>query len=68
MTFDLKELEKRTIIQCIKYCNGNKTEASKLLGLSYRGLRNKVQRYRDDKSLSREDKKALKKGLQKIVK
>lgn len=68
MTFDLKEIEKRTIIQCIKWCNGNKTEAAKLLGLSYRGLRNKVTRYRDDNLLTREDKKALKKGLQKIIK
>ena len=62
MTWNLKEIEKQTIIQCIKYCKGNKIDAAKLLGISYRGLRKKLVIYREDKSLKGQDKQAVKKG------
>lgn len=62
MTFNIKELEKRTIIQCIKSYGGNKTHAANELGISNRCLRNKLALYRKDKTLSKEDKKTIKIG------
>jgi transcriptional regulator with GAF, ATPase, and Fis domain len=47
-TLNIKELEKITIERALKSCNGNKTHAAKMLGLSRRGLLKKLERYRAD--------------------
>jgi len=44
----LAELEKRAIIRALDRCEGNRTHAAKLLGISLRTLRNKINRYRED--------------------
>jgi DNA-binding NtrC family response regulator len=44
-TFDLKELEKQTIIQALKKANFNKSEASKLLNLEWNALYRRIQKY-----------------------
>ena len=41
----LGEVEKPLIEEAIKYCNGNQTKASKLLGLSRGTLRKKMKQY-----------------------
>lgn len=44
-TFDLKEIEKQTIIQALKKANFNKSEASKLLNLEWNALYRRIQKY-----------------------
>jgi len=66
--FNLKDNERMIIIDCLKHCNGNKVHASVLLGLSYRGLRNKLAVYRLDGGLSKDDKAVIQKGRNKLYK
>lgn len=47
-TFDLKEIEKQTIIQALKKVNFNKSEASKLLNLEWNALYRRIQKYEID--------------------
>jgi Nif-specific regulatory protein len=41
----LEETERRFIMEALNTCNGNKTEAARMLGLSRQGLRNKIYKY-----------------------
>jgi len=47
MTGPLKEVEKKIIFQTLDQTNGNRTHAAKMLGISVRTLRNKLNEYRD---------------------
>lgn len=47
MTGPLKEVEKKLIFQTLDQTNGNRTHAAKMLGISVRTLRNKLNEYRD---------------------
>jgi len=42
----LREMEQRLIFQTLDETSGNRTHAAKLLGISVRTLRNKLQEYR----------------------
>ncbi len=42
---NLKEVEKKLILQTLKDVNGNKTKAAKILGISVRTIRNKLNEY-----------------------
>ena len=44
----LMESEKRQILATIKRCNGNRTHAANILGISIRTLRNKLNEYAGD--------------------
>jgi transcriptional regulator of acetoin/glycerol metabolism len=44
-SFALKNNEKQTIIDVLKECEGNRTKAAKQLGISRRGLYNKLKEY-----------------------
>ncbi len=44
-TLNLKELERRAIVQSLAECGGNRTLASEKLGISVRTLRNKIRLY-----------------------
>ncbi len=41
----LDELEKRHILAVLEHCKGNRTHASRILGVSIRTLRNKLHEY-----------------------
>ncbi len=47
ITGPLKEVEKKLIFQTLDQTNGNRTHAAKMLGISVRTLRNKLNEYRD---------------------
>ncbi len=47
-TLNIKDLERITIQRALEQCDGNKTQAAKLLGLSRRGLLKKLDRYREE--------------------
>jgi len=44
----LSEIERELIVQTLLRCNGNRTHAAKLLGMSVRTLRNKIRLYLAD--------------------
>lgn len=44
----LKEMEKGFILETLEKVGGNKTKASKILGISVRTIRNKVNEYKDN--------------------
>ncbi|MGA2656437.1 MAG: helix-turn-helix domain-containing protein, partial [Verrucomicrobiota bacterium] len=41
----LHELEKRHIYAALEHCNNNRTQAARVLGISVRTLRNKLNEY-----------------------
>ncbi len=43
--FDLRTLERETIVRALDHANGNRTHASAALGISVRTLRNKIREY-----------------------
>lgn len=45
-TFNLEELEKRTIVNALKRTNGNKSEAAKLLNLEWNALQRRLVKYK----------------------
>jgi DNA-binding NtrC family response regulator len=47
----LAHLERRAILETLKQTNGNQTKAAKVLGISDRTLRDKIKRYRQEKTL-----------------
>jgi DNA-binding NtrC family response regulator len=44
-TFDLRTLERETIVRALDHASGNRTHASRALGISVRTLRNKIHEY-----------------------
>ena len=42
------EVERELVLQTLARCNGNRTRAARLLGLSVRTLRNKIRLYTAD--------------------
>ncbi len=44
----LADLERTTILETLTICNGNRTRAAGLLGISIRCLRNKLHLYAED--------------------
>ena len=46
-TFSLREMEKNLIFKALEQTNGNRTHAAKMLGISIRTLRNKLNEYKD---------------------
>ncbi|MCP4914661.1 MAG: hypothetical protein GY909_16210 [Oligoflexia bacterium] len=40
----LKRLEEECILRALQHCEGNKVKTAKFLGISYRGLNNKIKR------------------------
>jgi DNA-binding NtrC family response regulator len=50
----VSEVEKRLIIDTLDHCLGNRTHAAKILGISIRTLRNKLNEYVADGTISRE--------------
>jgi len=47
----IREVEKNLIISTLKKCNGNRTQAARMLGISLRTLRNKLSRYRGEEDI-----------------
>lgn len=47
----IREVEKSLILSTLDKCNGNRTQAAKMLGISLRTLRNKLSRYRGDEEV-----------------
>lgn len=47
----IRDVEKQLIINTLKKCNGNRTQAAKMLGISLRTLRNKLSRYRGEEDV-----------------
>jgi DNA-binding protein Fis len=47
-SFNLQEVEKALIIKALDKCEGNRTEAAKLLGISRRTLHRKLNEYQLD--------------------
>jgi two-component system response regulator FlrC len=48
----LRENEKRLIFEALEKVGGNKTKASEILGVSVRTIRNKLNEYKHDESMS----------------
>ena len=46
-TFSLREMEKSLIFRALEQTHGNRTHAAKMLGISIRTLRNKLNEYKD---------------------
>ncbi|HCV86790.1 MAG TPA: sigma-54-dependent Fis family transcriptional regulator, partial [Deltaproteobacteria bacterium] len=44
----MKEAEKKLIFETLKETGGNRTHASRILGISIRTLRNKLNEYREE--------------------
>ena len=47
----MQEVEKELIISTLNYCEGNRTHAANILGISIRTLRNKLKNYEDQYGL-----------------
>jgi DNA-binding NtrC family response regulator len=50
----VSEVEKRLIIDTLDHCLGNRTHAAKILGISIRTLRNKLNEYILDGTIEKE--------------
>ena len=44
----ISEVEQDMILNTLDHCLGNRTHAAKILGISIRTLRNKLNQYKDD--------------------
>ncbi|HWQ91202.1 MAG TPA: helix-turn-helix domain-containing protein, partial [Clostridia bacterium] len=58
-TLTLGEIEKRHILTVLEQCNGNRTQAAKLLDVSVRTLRNKLHEYNGSQPSVENDEEAL---------
>ncbi|MBZ0244176.1 MAG: sigma-54 dependent transcriptional regulator [Bacteroidales bacterium] len=45
-TFDLEEIEKETIQKAMKHCKNNKSQAAKLLKITWQSLNRKIEKYK----------------------
>ena len=45
VSFDLRTLERETIVRALEHASGNRTHASHALGISVRTLRNKIREF-----------------------
>lgn len=50
----IKELEKRAIIEALRKCRGNKSKASKVLGISRKAFYKRLKEFRQDSIFSKE--------------
>ena len=55
MSAPLKEVEKKMIFHTLDKTKGNRTHAAKMLGISVRTLRNKLNEYRESLDQFRDD-------------
>ncbi len=46
--FTLASVERQLILECLKQCEGNRTQAAKMMGVSIRTVRNKLIQYKDE--------------------
>ncbi len=44
----VSEVERELVLQTLTRCNGNRTRAARVLGMSIRALRNKLRKYSAD--------------------
>lgn len=49
---NLAEIERRVIVEALQHFDGNRTHTADALGISIRGLRNKLREYRADAQFS----------------
>ena len=56
----VREIERELVLQTLERCDGNRTHAARMLGLSLRTIRNKIRQYSadgsDDSPLWRDEK------------
>jgi len=43
--YTVSEIERELVLQTLARCNGNRTHAARMLGLSVRTMRNKIRQY-----------------------
>ena len=48
--YTVGEIERELVLQTLALCDGNRTHAARVLGLSVRTLRNKIRQYSTDGS------------------
>ena len=53
-TFNMAEIERTTILRALEHTRGHRNQATELLGISIRTLRNKLAQYRDEGTLPAE--------------
>ena len=53
-TFNMAEIERATILRALEHTRGHRNQATELLGISIRTLRNKLAQYRDEGTLPAE--------------
>ncbi len=44
----VEQIERELVLQTLRHCDGNRTHAARLLGLSVRTMRNKIRQYAAD--------------------
>ena len=44
----LATVERELLLECLQRCDGNRTEAAKMMGVSIRTLRNKLSQYKEE--------------------
>ena len=42
------DIERKLILETLRYCHGNRTQAAGILGISIRTMRNKLHEYAED--------------------
>ena len=44
----VEQIERELVLQTLRHCDGNRTHAARVLGLSVRTMRNKIRQYAAD--------------------